>query len=271
VQLWDVGKSAPLGAPKDSGTFTFSPDGRWLATAQNTTVRLWELATGKVFAELKGHSRAVTSLLFSLDGQTLASGGADHTTLLWDVRLERLFAPAESPGKWDDAQRTRAWDALAALDCEAAYAAMARLALDSAGTAAFLDKRLTAVVAPSAKQLDQWIADLGSKNFETRDRAATQLQKVGILAQPAMQIALKANIDLEQKRRLEGLLAQIGNDEIELSAGDQLRVLRAIQLLEWLRSSEARRILERLAAGAPQAAQTAHAQRALQRLKMAER
>src|SRR5262249_44508275 len=39
----------------------------------------------KAHATLQGHTNTVTSVVFSPDGKTLASGSADHTIWFWDV------------------------------------------------------------------------------------------------------------------------------------------------------------------------------------------
>src|SRR2546422_1065184 len=68
----------------------FSPDGKTLASGGGGSgpgeIKLWDVATGKERAALKGHTRGVTSVAFSPDGKTLASGDDDQTIRLWDVQ-----------------------------------------------------------------------------------------------------------------------------------------------------------------------------------------
>ena len=117
---------------------SFSPDGRILASdfdfplESNYPIKLWDVATGREIATLKGHIKgAVFSLSFSPDGKLLASGGGDHVIRLWDVQTRQelavfkghraaIYSLSFSPdgmllasSSWLDDDTIRLWDVVA--------------------------------------------------------------------------------------------------------------------------------------------------------------
>eukprot|EP00941_MAST-03F_sp_MAST-3F-sp1_P004557 g4557.t1 len=59
-----------------------------LAGHDNGTIRLWNMLTGALVVELKGHRKAVTSLAYNSDGSVFASGSKDTDIILWDSTSE---------------------------------------------------------------------------------------------------------------------------------------------------------------------------------------
>ncbi len=55
------------------------------------------------FVLQNGHSDAVTSVAFSVDGKILASGSRDQTVKLWEVASGRLLRTLEGHSKWVNA------------------------------------------------------------------------------------------------------------------------------------------------------------------------
>ena len=60
-------------------------DRHWQVAVSDNTVRLWDVTTGQVKTTLTGHTDDVYSVVYSPDGQTLASASVDNTVRLWDV------------------------------------------------------------------------------------------------------------------------------------------------------------------------------------------
>jgi WD40 repeat protein len=242
----------------------FSQDGRLLATSDGDAVRLWEVGTGKEIYRRQRHAAlagvpaqaTVTAVSLLPGDRALATGLRDGTILVWELIPQT--AAAKELSRED---LNRLWSDLACDDARKAYRAVCTLAASPAWTVPYLKDRLEPVAEVDPKRVAQLIADLDSEQFTVRDAAAKELAALGERAEPALRQALKGKPSAEARKRLEGLLAA----QHRVPTGEVLRVLRAIWVLERRGTVEARKVLRKLAAGAP-SPQTRAAREALDRL-----
>ena len=71
----------------------FSPDGSRIVTASaDKTARIWDAATAKEIAVLRGHDDAVNSAAFSPDGSRIVTASDDKTARIWDAATAKEIA-----------------------------------------------------------------------------------------------------------------------------------------------------------------------------------
>jgi WD40 repeat protein len=239
-----------------------SPGGRFIALGTKEAVRLFDRADGKECLMLRGIRGSVGALTFSPDGKVLAAAGSEDTSaLLWDVSdLAKRPLPA---AKTADADALDGW--WEALKGDASAAERAAWALSARPDQAItrLKASLKPAREPDAKRVAGLIAELDDDNFETRERAAGDLEMLGETAAGQLREALKNKPTPEQRRRLEELIDRLKGGPV---GGEWLRGTRAVAVLERIGTPEARELLQALARGAPDVALTQDAAAALRRL-----
>jgi WD40 repeat protein len=234
----------------------FSPDGKTLVTGNlDRSIRLWEATTGRQRHHFVGHQDTLRQLAFAPDGKRLASAADDTTVLVWDLS-------SAGRGHGDPKDLPRLWADLAEADAAKAYHSMWAMALLPKESIAFLRRQLRPVTPADSKLTARLIVELGSKDFAVRDRATRQLTDLSEPAGDALRKALAGNPTLEVRRRLEKLLESL---ETASMSADQLRLLRALEALEFVGTEEARAVLEPLARGVAEARLTREARAALVR------
>jgi len=87
VALWDVrARLRQHLFPGGALAVAFDPGGHHLAvTSLDQTIRVFDLYSHELVAELQGHADAVRCLAYSPDGIRLVSGSDDRTVRLWEV------------------------------------------------------------------------------------------------------------------------------------------------------------------------------------------
>ena len=69
----------------------FSPDETLLAAGSyDARLRIWDLTSGTLLSELKGHESRITSVDWSPDGRLIASAAQEPRVLLWDASTGRI-------------------------------------------------------------------------------------------------------------------------------------------------------------------------------------
>ena len=248
----------------------FSPDGKTMAMVgsevsspdREEPIQLVEVASGLIRARLPGHLGFVDGAAFSPDGRKLASACFDTTCLIWDVtgRVReggtpgRLFSAAELEGLWRD---------LASEDAGRAFRAIWTLVDAGDHALPLLRDHLQPTAPVDERGVTQLVTELDSRDFKAREKAREALEQLEDLAAPVLRRTLAGELSAESRRSVTEIL---GKTEGPITTPMRLQSLRAIEALEQIGTIDAKKVLQTLSQGAPQARLTQEAQASLVRL-----
>lgn len=226
------------GHDKEVRSVAFSPDGKILATGSwDRTIKFWDPATGELKTTLEGHTARVMGLSFSPDGGTLASVG-DKDAILWDsktgnqrralaghgtfVMRSITFSP---DGHW---VITAGWDGTARLwNAETGALSLvlkgrggvdgavlnpngSTLALCSMGKDVQLyELALKGVDEQNRVRVSALVVRLDDDDFAIREQAGRDLSALGLVAQPALRVAMRESPSAEVRIRARRLRARM--------------------------------------------------------------
>jgi WD40 repeat protein len=240
-----------------TAAIALSPDARTVYVGGfDGSILAYEVASGGLRYRLTGHRDRVTGLAVQARSRRLVSASTDTTALMWAVSLPAAAAPNDFDAVWND---------LADADAAKAYRALAAFAAAPERAARFIVERLPpAGAGPTDAALDRLVADLDSADFNRRESAETELDKLVDLAAEAIRQRLSGAKTAEARRRLTRVVEKI---DAATPAPARLREIRALELLEHLATPDARDVLAKLAKGNPNALRTLDAAAALRRLQ----
>jgi WD40 repeat protein len=272
IRLWDIGRArervrfedpvqrkiaeregGSIGGRSRAVPAAISPDGWLFAAPGPGGIVVFETASGQPRLRLGGHLQEITALAFTPDGKALVSTSSDSTALLWDVTGRPNDEKLPSGEEF--------WALLADAKAEKVGRAIWAMADAPAESLALLRKRLRPF-AVSQESLQKLVDDLDDASFAIRDKAGRELATIGLFAEAALTKKLQTNPSLEASRRIKRLLTDM---QTTRPPADQLRAIRAVEVLERIGSREAREFLLELAGGSEGASLTNHAKEALDR------
>lgn len=212
----------------DNERIVFSPDERCIAVNSmhpNPAIRVWHVVTGDVIAEYSPHQMKMTALAFNATATELYSGDESGLIKRQTLRLTATAKPRPLTDAWADL------DSLLKLD---AYQASQEL-IDDPKSAQVLAHVLTHL-DDERQVLKKRIQQLDNDEYRIRELAHREITKTGYRGLEMLLDPKRGKLGSEGEDRILKIIDELNRKGIQRPEndmyGDQLRIIRALQILE---------------------------------------
>ena len=127
---------------------------------------------------------------------------------------------------------------------------------------ALLRSKIRPAPPASGAQIQQWIADIGSPRYATRESATAALRDLGRLVEPELRALRAKTTDEKVRTRLDGLLDKLSPTRTAI----EIVHARAVAAMEIAGTAEAKKLLAEWASGGAGSRLTIDAKAALGRM-----
>lgn len=102
IKIWDLQKGYCTNTiifPSNCNALSFGMDGLTICSGHvDGNLRLWDIQTGKLLSEVAAHSRAITSISLSRNGNVILTSGRDNVHNLFDMRTLEVCGTLRASG-----------------------------------------------------------------------------------------------------------------------------------------------------------------------------
>jgi len=244
----------------DGISVAISNDGKRLAIGgHDGRIAVWNVTTGDPVVTFDRHDGFVTGMTWNRDGTQLASSATDGTVLVWDVPLKVSGATEVVVAGYDEAFRL-----LGSSDPANAQRGMELLYRNPVETTKQCAERIVVPAAAAAGRMAKLIVDLDDEDFPVRAAAVKELHLIGAESLVHLRKVVDKSPSAEVRNLAKEVITRI---EMSPPTPEDLRALRAIEVLENLGTSEAQAVLKKWASGPEGHRLATEANAALTRLK----
>ena len=258
-----VTKDIPWVEMKGMGiAMALSADGRLMALAYGTQVHflsgnqralppremeqwrtsIWDTATGKEIMQVPEDN--ATAIAISPAGTKLATGTGNGNVKFWEIAPVGF---AEKAAQLAATDLVKLWTDLADEDASQCHTALWALSAAGKPAVALLKEKLSPQKSVSGDQVKDLLVKLDSEKYAVREAAFRDLKVLGSAVEAELrQAAADAKSSKEVRQRLQKILESW---EKRPATSDELRQMRALQVLERIATPEARAVLLQVAEG----------------------